>query len=299
MSTPAKLRLINDLKRFYNRDEVSNLYAQPRSDNLLIWEAVIFGPEETIWDGGCFKLILEFNEEYPVKPPDVRFCTTIFHPNVYNDGKICLDILNNQWSSIFDVRSILESIQSLLDNPNPSSPANAEAARLFVENKKENYRLIIAPTSNNIYLPEHYLESMKEDFDPEYYRINVLGQFGNYSSGLVVKNFTDDNIKNLQYNDTLPLHLTCDFNVDPMCWCLAHKDDKNIYFFDELTIENTTTQQAIDEFIRRYPNHKGDLIINGDASGDNRTAQSEFTNYMIIKRALESHGYSPKFQLRN
>ena len=50
----------------------------------------------------------------------------------------------------------------------------------FVENKKENYRLIIAPTSNNIYLPEHYLESMKEDFDPEYYRINVLGEFGKY-----------------------------------------------------------------------------------------------------------------------
>lgn len=55
----------------------------------------------------------------------------------------------------------------------------------------------------------------------------------------------------------LPLHLTCDFNVDPMCWCLAHKDDKNIYFFDELVIENTTTQQAIDEFLRRYPNHQG------------------------------------------
>ena len=133
MSTPAKLRLISDLKRFYNRDEVSNLYAQPRSDNLLIWEAIIFGPEETIWEGGCFKLILEFNEEYPVKPPDVRFCTSIFHPNVYNDGKICLDILNNQWSPIFEVHIILESIQSLLGNPNPSSPANAEAARLFIK----------------------------------------------------------------------------------------------------------------------------------------------------------------------
>ncbi len=67
---------------------------------------------------------------------------------------------------------------------------------------------------------------MREDFDPEYYKINVLGQFGNYSSGLVVKNFTDKNIKSLRYNPNLPLHLTCDFNVDPMCWCLAHKDDK-------------------------------------------------------------------------
>ena len=84
-----------------------------------------------------------------------------------------------------------------------------------------------------------------------------------------------------------------------MCWCLAHKDDKNVYFFDEIVIENTTTQQAIEEFLRRYPNHKGDIVINGDASGDNRSSQSEFTNYMIIKRALEAFGYNPKFQLRN
>ena len=149
MSTPAKLRLVSDLKRFYNRDEVSNLYAKPKSDNLLIWEAVIFGPEETIWDGGCFKLILEFTEEYPVKPPDVRFYTSVFHPNEKKNRKICLDILNNQWSSIFDVRTILESIQSLLDNPNPTSPANTEAARLFTENKKEYNRRVMECVENS------------------------------------------------------------------------------------------------------------------------------------------------------
>ena len=41
------------------------------------------------------------------------------------------------------------------------------------------------------------------------------------------------------------------------------------------------------------------MIINGDASGDSRSAQSEFTNYMIIKRSLEEYGYRPKFQLRH
>ena len=92
---------------------------------------------------------MEFTEEYPVKPPDVRFYTSVFHPNVYNDGKICLDILNNQWSSIFDVRTILESIQSLLDNPNPTSPANTEAARLFTENKKEYNRRVMECVENS------------------------------------------------------------------------------------------------------------------------------------------------------
>ena len=160
----------------------------------------------------------------------------------------------------------------------------------FVEEKKKNYRLIIAPTTNNTFLPDHYIQELKEAFDEEYYRINVLGEFGDYSSGLVVKGFSDENIAELKYNKNLPIHLTCDFNVDPMCWEIAHKDDNNVYFFDEMVIEKTTTQKCIEEFIRRYPNHEGEIIINGDASGDNRSTQSEFTNYAIMRRALKEYG---------
>lgn len=61
----------------------------------------------------------------------------MFHPNVYSDGALCLDILQNRWSPSYDVSSILTSIQSLLDEPNPASPANAEAAKLFQENRCE------------------------------------------------------------------------------------------------------------------------------------------------------------------
>ena len=170
----------------------------------------------------------------------------------------------------------------------------------FVEHAKENYRLIIAPTTNNIHLPPHFIESMKESFDEEYYKINVLGEFGDYSSGLVVKGFSDENKLKLKYNPDLPIHHTCDFNVDPMCWALANKDEDNVYFFDEIVIENTSTQQCIEEFIRRYPKHKSDIIINGDASGDNRSTQSEYTNYAIIKKALYNYGYDKvKFKLRD
>ena len=128
----------------------------------------------------------------------------------------------------------------------------------------------------------------------------MLGEFGNYQSGLVVKGFSDKNVRKLNYNPNIPLHLTCDFNVDPMCWIIAHKDDKKVYYIDEIIIENTSTTNAIAEFIRRYPEHKSTIIINGDASGDNRSCNSEFTNYALIRNALYAYGYKDhKFHLRS
>ena len=70
---------------------------------MFKWDAIIFGPDDTEWEGGVFKMLMEFSEQYPNKPPDVRFITKTFHPNVYADGRICLDILMNNWSPVYDV----------------------------------------------------------------------------------------------------------------------------------------------------------------------------------------------------
>jgi len=110
----------------------------------MLWQAVIFGPDDTSWEGGTFKLVLEFTEDYPNKAPHVRFLTKMFHPNIYNDGQICLDILQNLWSPIYDISAILTSIQSLLCDPNPASPANSEASKLFSENRREYNRRVRA-----------------------------------------------------------------------------------------------------------------------------------------------------------
>lgn len=173
--------------------------------------------------------------------------------------------------------------------------------KYFVEQKPDNYRLIYAPSTQNIYLPEHYVEDLKKVYDEQYYRINVLGEFGDYTSGLIVKNFTNDNIRELHYQPDLALHLTWDFNVDPMSCICAHKTGDKVFYFDEFILENTSTQRTIEEVIKRYPAHKGDIIINGDASGDNRSTQSERSNYVIIRNALQRHypDKQIKFHLRH
>lgn len=132
---------MRDFKKLQD-DPPVGVCAAPTEHNIMQWNAVIFGPLETPFEDGTFKLKMKFSEDYPNVPPDVRFISPMFHPNVYSDGQICLDIFQNRWSPTYDVEAILTSIQSLLNDPNPNSPANNEAATLFRENKREYERRI-------------------------------------------------------------------------------------------------------------------------------------------------------------
>ncbi len=90
MSTTAQRRLLQDLQKI-KKSNSEGIDAVPDEDNLYQWEAIIFGPLDTIWEGGTFRLQIDFDEEYPNKPPILQFKTKMFHPNIYADGKICID----------------------------------------------------------------------------------------------------------------------------------------------------------------------------------------------------------------
>jgi ubiquitin-conjugating enzyme E2 A len=136
-SSASKQRLMTDLKEMLNEPPEGCSAAPANESNLFVWNASIIGPDESPWEGGIYGLRLQFPEQYPSKPPKVRFTCEMFHPNVYSDGTLCLDIIQDQWSPIYTTSTILTSIQSLLTDPNPNSPANAEAARLFRMDPKE------------------------------------------------------------------------------------------------------------------------------------------------------------------
>ena len=88
--------------------------AFPEGDNMLHWVGTIAGSAGTAYEGTSYRLALAFTAKYPYKPPQVRLDTPCFHPNVDAHGNICLDILQDKWSSAYDVRTVLLSIQSLL-----------------------------------------------------------------------------------------------------------------------------------------------------------------------------------------
>nr|CAI5847308.1 unnamed protein product [Callosobruchus analis] len=102
-----------------SRESIS---AFPEGENLFKWIGTITGPKDTVYETLKFKLTLQFPNSYPYRAPLVKFLTPCFHPNVDTSGTICLDILKDKWSALYDVRTILLSIQALLGEPNIDSP---------------------------------------------------------------------------------------------------------------------------------------------------------------------------------
>ncbi|KAF5743766.1 Ubiquitin-conjugating enzyme19 isoform 1 [Tripterygium wilfordii] len=71
----------------------SGISAFPEEDNIFCWKGTITGSKDTVFEGTEYRLSLSFPNDYPFKPPKVKFETGCFHPNVDVYGNICLDIL--------------------------------------------------------------------------------------------------------------------------------------------------------------------------------------------------------------
>ena len=132
-------------------------------------------------------------------------------------------------------------------------------------------------------------EYCKKNHPDEYEHI-YMGMPRRRSKCAVVKYFSQENITELEYQPEFDLHLTCDFNIGSMAWAMFHKIDDVQYFVDEMAMENEDTKDCALHFINRYPNHKGKIILNGDASGRSRTSNSKKSNYVILDEILTIQG---------
>merc|ERR1712110_1028637 len=115
---------INRERKFVEEDEnkyeIISWDVDEESENnhiIIKFEA----PELYGW--AYLNLEFKFTDEYPMKPPRVKFLEPIpYHPNVYTNGNICIDSLQHNWTPALKINNVVLTIFCLLTDPNPSSP---------------------------------------------------------------------------------------------------------------------------------------------------------------------------------
>jgi ubiquitin-conjugating enzyme E2 D/E len=135
MSTTKRIvKELADLRR----EPLTNISAGPCGDgsDIYHWQAMLLGPADTPYQGGVFFLDITFTTDYPFKPPNMRFMTKVYHPNINSNGGICMDILKTQWSPALTITKLLLCVSSLLNEPNPEDPLVPDIARQFKVDRK-------------------------------------------------------------------------------------------------------------------------------------------------------------------
>ncbi|POY74412.1 putative Acid-D-amino-acid ligase [Rhodotorula taiwanensis] len=117
-------------------DSPPHVVAGPDESNFLHWTGTITGPPDSAYKGGKFNIDITFPTEYPFKSPNVKFTTRIYHPNVTDDGAICMGLLKSEaWKPSTKIEQILRALVQLLQEPNPDDALVASIAEVYNQNR--------------------------------------------------------------------------------------------------------------------------------------------------------------------
>ncbi|CAO3674579.1 unnamed protein product [Umbelopsis ramanniana] len=119
-----------------NKSPQPGISASPIDEDMFHWQGSIAGPANSAYKGGVFKLDIVFSADYPFKPPVVKFITKVYHPNIDDDGSICVSLLKNDvWKPATKLHQVLGSIADLLENPNPEDALVASIGEVYTTNR--------------------------------------------------------------------------------------------------------------------------------------------------------------------
>ena len=113
----------------------------PNPNDLTAFDVRIC-PDSGYWQGATYHFSFNVPPHYPHSPPKVVCLTKIYHPNIDLQGKVCLNILREDWKPVLDINAVIYGLIYLFYEPNPDDPLNHEAAELFRKDVRQFERLV-------------------------------------------------------------------------------------------------------------------------------------------------------------
>jgi ubiquitin-conjugating enzyme E2 M len=132
----CEIRLQRDLDELKASGFVSISFPDPANLKIFVVRIV---PENGHWKGGKFDFEFSIGGHWPIEPPSIRILTRVWHPNVTEDGAVCLSILKENYSPAMAISHLVRGLQYLFNEPCPQSPLNTEAAQMF-QNTVEKFQ---------------------------------------------------------------------------------------------------------------------------------------------------------------
>jgi len=134
--TAAQLRVQKDLSELSLGSTMRTDFPDP--DDILNFTLTI-EPDEGMYRGGRFTFDFKINQSFPHEPPKVECKQKIYHPNIDLNGKVCLNILREDWKPVLNLNAVIVGLQFLFLEPNASDPLNKEAAD-DLRNNREGFK---------------------------------------------------------------------------------------------------------------------------------------------------------------
>lgn len=162
----------------------------------------------------------------------------------------------------------------------------------FVSHPVEGYEAIQAEPFENRFLlaqvPDFY-ERLRGSYDGNFFRQEVLGTYLNVRGGLVYHAFDRArNVREMEVDAAREVIWALDFNVDPMCSVVAQVERGGaVSVLDEIVLRRATTEQACEEFEKRFGLPRAGVVVYGDASGASMHTTG-YSDYQVIRNYFAS-----------